>query len=78
MIIVLLYFALSLVIFFGFAIWNYKQEDKRKTTPAGVAWFVASLWPMVLPMAIIIWIANKGEEVFDDISKNGIKKDENK
>ena len=68
MMIVLLYFTLTLVIFFGFAIWNYKQKNRNRTVPAGVAWFAACFWPIFLPIAIIIWVANKGEETFDNIS----------
>ena len=78
MMIVLLYFTLTLVIFFGFAIWNYKQKNRNRTVPAGVAWFAACFWPIFLPIAIIIWIANKGEETFDNISENGIKDNEDK
>lgn len=73
MIYMLLYLVLSLVIFFGFAVWNYKQKNRNRTVPAGVAWFAAYFWPVFLPIATMIWIANKGEEAFNNISKNGIK-----
>jgi hypothetical protein len=78
MIYILLYLVLSLVIFFGFAVWNYKQKNRNRTVPAGVAWFAACFWPIFLPIATMIWIANKGEETFDNISENGIKDNGNK
>jgi hypothetical protein len=65
-----------LVIFFGFALYNYHQTDKNKTIPAIVAWYTACFWPIAIPLLLIFWIADKGEKVFDDISKNGLKNED--
>lgn len=78
MIYILLYFVTIFVIFFGFAFWNYKQEDRNKTVPAGLAWTISLFWPIMLPLGLIAYIGVKLEETFDNISKNGIKDNENK
>jgi cytochrome c biogenesis factor len=72
---ILLYIISVLVVFFGFAIYNYYQTDKNKTIPAGAAWFAATFWPIMIPLALIFWVANKGEKLFNNISKNGLKDD---
>lgn len=81
MIIIFLYFVIVLITFFGFAFWNYKQTDKSKTVPAGAAWTMSLFWPIMLPLALVslvLRIGDKIEETFDNISKKGFKKDENK
>jgi heme/copper-type cytochrome/quinol oxidase subunit 2 len=75
MMMVLLYIISVLIVFFGFAFYNYKQTDKSKTTPAAVAWWAASFWPIVIPIVLILWITYKGQKIFDDISENGLKDD---
>ncbi len=72
---VLLYIISVLIVFFGFAFYNYKQTDKSKTTPVAVAWWAASFWPIVIPIVLILWITYKGQKIFDDISENGLKDD---
>lgn len=78
MIYVLLYCAFILTIFFGFAFWNSKQKDKNRIIDVGAAWTIASFWPVLLPIALIIYIGNKFEKIFDNISEKGLKDDENK
>jgi len=78
MIYVLLYCVAIFVIFFGFAFWNSKQKDKNRIIDAGAAWTIASFWPVLLPIAALIWVGLKGEKIFDNISKKGLKDDENK
>jgi hypothetical protein len=77
MILGLLIITSILVIFFGFALYNYHQTDKSKTVPVDVAWTAAVFWPIAILILLMFWIANKGEKIFDDISKNGLK-NENK
>ena len=78
MIYILLYFVTIFVTFFGFAFWNYKQEDRNKTVPAGTAWTISLFWPILLLLGLIIYIGDKLEETFDNISEKGLKDDENK
>ena len=78
MIYILLYFVTIFVTFFGFAFWNYKQEDRNKTVPSGTAWTVSLFWPIILPLILIVHIGFKFEETFDNISEKGLKDDENK
>lgn len=73
--IALLYIISVLIVFFGFAFYNYKQTDKSKTTPAVIAWYTASFWPIFLPIFLILWITDKGQKIFDNISENGLKDD---
>jgi hypothetical protein len=75
MMIALLYIISVLIVFFGFAFYNYKQTDKSKTTPAVIAWWVASFWPIMMPIFLIFWITDKGKKIFDNISENGLKDD---
>jgi len=67
-----------LVIFFGFALYNYHQTDKNKTIPAPIAWFAACFWPIIVPVLLVILLIIKGEKVFNNISKNGLKNDTKK
>lgn len=73
----LIIIASILIVFIGIAVYNYHQTDKSKAISAGAAWSIATFWPVILPLALIVWIADKGEKIFDDISKNGLK-NENK
>ena len=66
-----------LIVFIGIAIYNYHQTDKNKTIPAPIAWFAATFWPIVIPIFLMFWVANKGEKIFNNISENGLK-NENK
>jgi hypothetical protein len=75
---IFLYFVTIFIIFFGFAFWNYKQEDKNKTVPSGTAWTISLFWPVILPLGLIVYIGVKLEETFDNISEKGLKDDKNK
>jgi cytochrome c biogenesis factor len=72
---ILLYIISVLVVFFGFAFYNYHQTDRNKTVSVGSAWFAAIFWPIILPLLLIALIMFKGGEIFDDISENGLKDD---
>ena len=65
-----------LVIFFGFALYNYHQTDKNRTIPAPIAWFAACFWPIIIPVLLVILLIIKSEKVFNDISKNGLKNED--
>ena len=64
-----------LVVFFGIAMYNYHQKDKNNTIPAGTAWFIALIWPIMIPILLAFWIGYKGEKLFDNISENELKDD---
>lgn len=69
----LIIIASILIVFISIAVYNYHQTDKSKAISADAALYISIFWPVVLPFALIVWIAGKGEKVFDDISKNGLK-----
>ena len=65
-----------LVIFFGFALYNYHQTDKNKTVPVDVAWAAAVFWPIAIPILLVVLLMVKGEKLFNNISKNGLKNED--
>lgn len=74
MIIFLIYMLIALVVFFGIAFYNYKQDNFRYTLDPATAGSIAVFWPISLPLILVVYLIMLFSDLFNDISENGFKK----